>query len=79
MLSDKGRVQVRRLRVLQQDGAARLRHTISALLKWLFAVAPDQKPVDPSDFLAARRRSLRAPLCPAKTLAVPWRTWRSAN
>ncbi|SPE62212.1 hypothetical protein SNS2_4535 [Streptomyces netropsis] len=55
MLSDKGRVQVRRLRVLQQDGAARLRHTISALLKWLFAVAPDQKPVDPSDFLAARR------------------------
>ncbi|MFI6875796.1 hypothetical protein ACIBL6_20415 [Streptomyces sp. NPDC050400] len=55
MLSDKGRVQVRRLRGLQQDGGARLRYTINALLKWLFTVASDQRPVDPSEFLTTRQ------------------------
>ncbi|MGW0999584.1 hypothetical protein ACWD5V_41215 [Streptomyces sp. NPDC002523] len=55
MISDKGRVQVRRLRTLQHDGAARLRYTINALLMWLFAAAPDQRPVDPAEFLAARQ------------------------
>ncbi|MEU4033506.1 hypothetical protein [Streptomyces collinus] len=51
MLSNEGRVEVRRLRRLQQDGAARLRYTIDALIKWLFVVPPDQAPVEPVRFL----------------------------
>jgi hypothetical protein len=51
-LTDAGRVAVHELKDLQKDRAARIRHTIDALLRWLFDTASDQTPVDPALFLA---------------------------
>ncbi|MGW6883064.1 hypothetical protein ACWGEU_22670 [Streptomyces goshikiensis] len=51
-LTDAGRVAVRQLKDLQKDRAARIRHTMDALLRWLFDTASDQKPVNPTLFLA---------------------------
>ncbi|MEU9211199.1 hypothetical protein AB0D27_25465 [Streptomyces sp. NPDC048415] len=51
-LTDPGRVAVRQLKDLQKDRAARIRHTMDALLRWLFDTASDQTPVDPALFLA---------------------------
>ncbi|MGW3853036.1 hypothetical protein ACWD74_39320, partial [Streptomyces fagopyri] len=51
-LSDEGRVEVHRLKLLQQDRVARLRYTMDAFLRWLFNTAGDQSPTDPSLFLA---------------------------
>jgi DNA-binding MarR family transcriptional regulator len=52
-LTDEGRVEVRRLKLLQQDHAARHRYADDAFLKWLYATAHDQKPANPVGFLAA--------------------------
>ncbi|GGU10800.1 hypothetical protein GCM10010272_64710 [Streptomyces lateritius] len=49
-LSDEGRVEVHRLKQLQQDRVARLRYTMDAFLRWLFNTA--ESPTDPSLFLA---------------------------
>ncbi|MGI5360025.1 hypothetical protein ACQI4E_32670 [Streptomyces sp. CA-252508] len=51
-LTDSGRVAVRELKDLQKDRAARIRHTIDALLRWLFDIASDQTPVNPALFFA---------------------------
>lgn len=51
-LSDSGRVAVRQLKDLQKDRAARIQHTMDALLRWLFDTVSDQTPVDPALFLA---------------------------
>ncbi|MFP8888059.1 hypothetical protein [Streptomyces mangrovi] len=51
-LTDEGRIVVRRLKNLQKDRAARLRHTIDAFLRWLYDTAGDQTPVAPALFLA---------------------------
>jgi hypothetical protein len=51
-LSDEGRVEVHRLKQLQQDRVARLRYTMDAFLRWLFNTVGDQSPTDPSLFLA---------------------------
>ncbi|MFE5885979.1 hypothetical protein [Streptomyces hydrogenans] len=51
-LTDAGRVAVRELQGLQKDRAARIRHTIDALLRWLFDTTSDQAPVNPALFLA---------------------------
>lgn len=51
-LTDAGRVAVRELKDLQKDRAARIRHTMDALLRWLFDTASDQTPVNPALFLA---------------------------
>ncbi|MEU1050651.1 hypothetical protein ABZ400_36730 [Streptomyces sp. NPDC005897] len=50
-LTDPGRVAVRQLKDLQKDRAARIQHTMDALLRWLFDTASDQTP-DPALFLA---------------------------
>ncbi|MCX5207631.1 hypothetical protein OG897_40280 [Streptomyces sp. NBC_00237] len=52
-LTDAGRVAARQLKDLQKDRAARIRHTIDALLRWLFDAASDQTPVNPALFLTA--------------------------
>ncbi|WP_406486619.1 hypothetical protein [Streptomyces sp. NBC_01563] len=51
-LSDEGRVEVHRLKKLQESRAARLRHTIDAFLRWLYDTAGDQTPATPTLFLA---------------------------
>lgn len=51
-LTDAGRVAVRQLKDLQKDRAARIRHTMDALLRWLFDTVSDQTPVTPALFLA---------------------------
>ncbi|MFJ6699850.1 hypothetical protein ACIQM4_27815 [Streptomyces sp. NPDC091272] len=51
-LTDAGRVAARQLKDLQKDRAARIRHTIDALLRWLFDAGSDQTPVNPALFLA---------------------------
>jgi len=51
-LRDEGRVEVHRLKQLQQNRVARLRYTMDAFLRWLFDTAGDQLPTDPSLFLA---------------------------
>lgn len=51
-LTDAGRVAARQLRDLQKDRAARIRHTMDALLRWLFDADSDQTPVNPALFLA---------------------------
>ncbi|MEJ8639821.1 hypothetical protein [Streptomyces sp. MS2.AVA.5] len=51
-LSDAGRVEVSRVKKLQQDRAARLRYTMDASLRWLFDTAGGQSPTDPALFLA---------------------------
>ncbi|GHG83745.1 hypothetical protein [Streptomyces griseocarneus] len=51
-LTDAGRVAVRQLKDLQKDRAARIRHTMDALLRWLFDTASDQTPINPALFLA---------------------------
>ncbi|OEV06281.1 hypothetical protein [Streptomyces oceani] len=51
-LTDAGRVAVREQKDVQKDRAARLRHTMDALLRWLFDTANDQTPVNPALFLA---------------------------
>ncbi|MGW0551538.1 hypothetical protein [Streptomyces altiplanensis] len=51
-LTDEGRVAVHTLKNLQNDRAARLRHTMDAFLRWLYDTAGDQSPTDPSLFLA---------------------------
>jgi hypothetical protein len=43
---------VHELKDLQKHRAARIRHTIDALLRWLFDTASDQTPVNPALFLA---------------------------
>lgn len=50
-LSDEGLVEVHRLKELQKNRAARLRHTMDAFHRWLFDTVGDQKPVDPVLFL----------------------------
>ncbi|WFB83746.1 MULTISPECIES: hypothetical protein [Streptomyces] len=51
-LTDEGRVTVHTLKRLQTDRAARLRHTMDAFLRWLYDIAGDQAPTDPSLFLS---------------------------
>ncbi|MEV6537264.1 hypothetical protein AB0M86_48400 [Streptomyces sp. NPDC051639] len=51
-LSDEGTLAVERLRKLQGDRAARLRHAMNAFLRWLFDTAGDQTPTNPALFLA---------------------------
>ncbi|MFE9913491.1 hypothetical protein [Streptomyces clavifer] len=51
-LTDEGVVAVKRLKNLQRDRAARLRHTIDAFLRWLYDTASDQTPINPALFLA---------------------------
>lgn len=51
-LSDEGLVEVHRLKELQKNRAARLRHTMDAFHRWLFDTAGDQKPINPVLFLA---------------------------
>ncbi|GAA1334965.1 hypothetical protein GCM10009647_076940 [Streptomyces sanglieri] len=41
-----------RLKELQKNRAARLRHTMDAFHRWLFDTAGDQKPINPVLFLA---------------------------
>ncbi|WP_346095700.1 hypothetical protein [Streptomyces olivaceiscleroticus] len=53
-LTDARRVAVRQLKDLQKDRAARIRHTMDALLRWLFDTASDQTPINPALFLANR-------------------------
>lgn len=50
-LTPEGHLAVHRLKNLQQDRAARLRHTMDAFLRWLFDTAGDQTPIDPALFL----------------------------
>ncbi|WP_338930393.1 hypothetical protein WEB32_00225 [Streptomyces netropsis] len=52
MVTDDGRVEVRRLRTLQNDHLARLRYTVNALLPWVFTATQGQSPVIPADFLS---------------------------
>jgi hypothetical protein len=49
-LSDEGLVEVHRLKELQKNRAARLRHTMDAFYRWLFDTAGD-KPINPVLFL----------------------------
>ncbi|MER5477543.1 hypothetical protein ABT026_11290 [Streptomyces sp. NPDC002734] len=51
-LTDEGAVAVQRLKNLQRDRAARLRHTMDTFLRWLYDTAGDQTPIDPAPFLA---------------------------
>ncbi|MET8412919.1 hypothetical protein ABZV34_33425 [Streptomyces sp. NPDC005195] len=51
-LTDAGRVAMCELKDLQKDRAARIRHTMDALLRWLFDITSDQTPVNPALFLA---------------------------
>jgi hypothetical protein len=51
-LADEGVVAVQRLKNLQKDRAARLRHTMDAFLRWLYDSAGDQRPINPTLFLA---------------------------
>jgi hypothetical protein len=51
-LTDEGVVAVQRLKNLQKDRAARLRHTMNAFLRWLYDTAGDQRPINPTLFLA---------------------------
>ncbi|MFD3334628.1 hypothetical protein ACFWV1_18510 [Streptomyces sp. NPDC058700] len=46
-----GRVELRRLARLRNSPAARHRYATDAFLRWLYATAHDQRPVDPVDFL----------------------------
>ncbi|RPK32107.1 hypothetical protein EES40_36845 [Streptomyces sp. ADI93-02] len=51
-LSDEGLVEVHRLKELQKNRAARLRHTMDVFLRWLFDKAGGHTPIDPELFLA---------------------------
>ncbi|MEU1436398.1 hypothetical protein ABZ438_20255 [Streptomyces sp. NPDC005786] len=51
-LSDEGLVEVQRLKELQKNRAARLRHSMDTFLRWLFDTAGDHPPVNPELFLA---------------------------
>lgn len=46
-LSDEGRVEVHRLKKLQESRAARLRHTIDAFLRWLYDTHAATRPLPP--------------------------------
>ncbi|WP_331749060.1 hypothetical protein [Streptomyces chartreusis] len=50
-LSDEGLVEVHRLKELQKNRAARLRHTMDAFHRWLFNTAGDREPINPVLFL----------------------------
>ncbi|MCC9711706.1 hypothetical protein E4N62_44765 [Streptomyces sp. MNU76] len=50
-LSDEGLVEVHRLKELQKNRAARLRHTMDAFHRWLFDTAGDREPINPVLFL----------------------------
>jgi hypothetical protein len=49
-LTDVGRVEIHRLKRLQQDRAARHRYAADAVLHWLYETAHDQSPVNPVGF-----------------------------
>ncbi|KUJ34466.1 hypothetical protein ADL25_40945 [Streptomyces sp. NRRL F-5122] len=51
-LTDEGVVAVQRLKNLQKDRAARLRHTMDAFLRWLYDTTTDHAPINPALFLA---------------------------
>ncbi|WP_328335736.1 MULTISPECIES: hypothetical protein [unclassified Streptomyces] len=50
-VSDDGRVELRRLARLRDQPAARHRFATDAFLRWLYATAHDQSPIDPAGFL----------------------------
>ncbi|GGQ45627.1 hypothetical protein ACFFKE_11370 [Streptomyces mutabilis] len=50
-LSDEGLAEVHRLKELQKNRAARLRHTMDAFHRWLFDTAGDREPINPVLFL----------------------------
>lgn len=50
-LSDEGLVEVHRLKELQKNRAARLRHTMDVFHRWLFNTTGDHEPINPVLFL----------------------------
>ncbi|MFJ3082515.1 hypothetical protein ACIPJG_22585 [Streptomyces halstedii] len=51
LITNDGRVELRRLAKLRSEPAARHRYATDGFLRWLYATAHDQRPTDPAAFL----------------------------